>query len=249
MKVIVNADDFGFSKGANLGVAEACQNGLVRSATMMANMPGFVHGVEVARQNPDLKIGVHLNLTAGRSLGGRYKTLTDDRGSFLSLAEVESRAKAGLLDPEEVEAEYEAQIGRVLAAGIPPTHFDGHHHTQNLPGIVGVFLKLAKKYGVGVRISDKSLLAGRYASLKTTAHFSGDFYGERATAENLKAVISGCSGASLEIMSHPAYLDYPLLSQSSYNTGRCAELDILTKGELADFIRKNNHHICSFADL
>jgi len=249
MKVIVNADDFGFSKGVNLGIAEAYRNGLVRSATMMANMPGFEHGVEVSRQNPCLEIGVHLTLTAGRSLGERYSTITDDQGNLLRLAEVERRANAGTLDLDEVEAEYEAQIQKVLEAGIRPSHFDGHHHTQNLAGVVGVFLKLASKYGVGVRINDKSLLTGGYAGIKTTACFSGDFYGEGATAGNLKAIISGCGGASIEIMSHPAYIDCPLLSLSSYNTKRCVELDVLTGSEVAEFIRENGHQICSFADL
>jgi predicted glycoside hydrolase/deacetylase ChbG (UPF0249 family) len=95
-------------------------------------------------------------------VGGVYRTLTDSEGKFLSLSEMKSKAETGEIDLSEIEAEYEAQIRKVLAAGIIPDHFDGHHHTNNLPGISHVFLKLAKKYHVKVRIRDKSFLSGEF---------------------------------------------------------------------------------------
>lgn len=38
-KLIVNADDFGYSKGINLGIIEAHREGIVTSTTLMTNMP------------------------------------------------------------------------------------------------------------------------------------------------------------------------------------------------------------------
>ena len=113
--IIFNADDFGYCKGVNLGIWEAYRNGLVRSATMMANMPGFDHAANLALSDPGLKLGVHLTLTAGKSVGGVYKTLTDAEGKFLPLIEVERRAETKTLDLTEVENEYEAIWGSFTA--------------------------------------------------------------------------------------------------------------------------------------
>ena len=249
MKAVFNADDFGYSKGVNLGILEAYAHGVVRSTTIMAGMPGFDHAVGLARENPGLKIGVHLTLTTGKSVGGAYKTLTDGDGSFLRLSEVESRAKSGETDLAEVEAEYEAQIQKVLAAGIKPDHFDSHHHTHNLPGIVEVFLKLAKKYGVGVRIYDKGLLKGEYAGVKTTGAFDDTFFNETATAEDLRRILSSHTEDSVEVMCHPAYVDSFVLGSSSYNTQRAIELEVLTSPDIMSFIAGRGIELASFDDI
>jgi predicted glycoside hydrolase/deacetylase ChbG (UPF0249 family) len=249
MKVIFNADDFGFSKGVNLGILEAYQSGPVRSATLMAGMPGFEHAVMLAKANPGLQTGVHLTLTAGKSVGGAYQTITDGDGRFLRLTEVERMANADEINLAEVEAEYEAQIQKVLSAGLKPSHFDSHHHTHNLPGIFTVFLKLAGKYGVCARINAKSLLPDEYAGIRTTDAFSESFYNATATPEDLRRILSGCGGGSLEIMCHPAYVDHYLLSGSSYNTRRAYELHILTSPEIAGFMAQHGIELCSFSDI
>lgn len=249
MRIIFNADDFGLSKGVNFGVIEAYQNGLVRSTTMMAGTPGFEHAVGLAKQNPGLHIGVHLTLTAVKSVGGVYKTITDTQGVFWRLGDMEEKAAAGNIDLAEVEAEFEAQIQKVLAAGIAPDHFDSHHHVHNLPGIGTVYLKLAKKYGVGVRNYNKSLLGGACADVKTSADFSDAFYNERTTVDDLKTILSSCNGASLEIMTHPSYVDYTLYNCSSYHLKRIFELHVLTSDAIKDFVKEKGFEVCSFSDL
>ena len=248
MKIIFNADDFGHSKGVNLGIIEAYKNGVVRSTTMMAGMVGFDHAIALSRENPGLHIGVHLTLTAGKSIGGIYKTITDEEGNFLKLLELESRAKAGELDLLEIEQEYEAQIQKIMAAGIEIDHFDSHHHTHNLKGIIDIFLKLAKKYDKKVRIYNKELLCGEYAAIKTTDCFDDSFYDEQATLDHLKEIISGKSG-SIEIMCHPAYIDYDLYHTSGYNIKRIFELHVLTSPELKSYLNENNMELTSYYNL
>ena len=249
MKIIFNADDFGHSKGVNLGIIEAFQNGLVRSTTMMTGMPGFEHAAGLAKQNPGLKIGVHLTLSAGKSIGGAYKTITGGDGRFFLLKELEKRAAHRELDLSEVEAEYEAQIQKVLAAGIEPDHFDSHHHIHNLPGIVDVFLRLAKKYSARVRIYNKALLNGEYAGVKTTSDFTDTFYGETTAEEDIKELADRYNSDSLEIMCHPAYLDHALLETSSYNIERVFELNTLTSPAIKAFLLEQGHELCSFSDI
>ena len=253
MKVIFNADDFGLSKGVNLGILEACKNGPVRSTSIMANMPRFEHAVELSKEVSErLKIGVHLTLSRGKSVGGVYKTLTDQNGEFLHLTNIKNRANRGDVDLAEVEAEYEAQIQKVLSAGIKPDHLDSHHlDTHQLPSILMVLLKLAKKYGIKSRKFHKELFTGEYADIKTTDIFDKTFFDETATKENLLHILSTHkqNANSLEIMCHPAFIDAYLHSTSSYSIQRVYELDILTSPEVMDFIAKQGIELCSFSDL
>lgn len=57
-KLIINADDFGYGKGVNMGIIEAYQNGVLTSTTLMAGMPGFDQAVKLAKDNPGLGVGV-----------------------------------------------------------------------------------------------------------------------------------------------------------------------------------------------
>lgn len=81
MKVIFNADDFGLTQGVNQGIVKAHLDGVVKSTTLMVGMPAEQHAVQLAKQLPDLKIGLHLRFTAGRPLTGE-RNLTDEHGVF-----------------------------------------------------------------------------------------------------------------------------------------------------------------------
>ena len=67
-RLIVNADDFGFTHDVNAGIVEARRRGILRSTTLMANGAAFDDAVRLARENPDLDVGCHLVLVGGRSL-------------------------------------------------------------------------------------------------------------------------------------------------------------------------------------
>ena len=258
-KIIFNADDFGLSKGVNLGIIETHQNGPVRSTTLMAGGAAFEHAVALAKGYPDLNIGIHLALTASKSVGGFYETLTNENGIFPPLSILTERAEKGLLDLAEVEAEYEAQIQKVLAVGIVPSHFDSHHHTHFLPGIFDVFIKMAEKYGISKvrmnyawmrekQINPVSKVNGA-GKIFTTDQFDDGFYGDGVTIENLKRMIENVPGDSLEIMLHPAYIDYTLYQSSSYLLPRMHEMEILTGNELSKFLANGSYQIASFSDL
>ena len=155
--LIVNADDLGWTEGVNRGIAEAHRNGIVTSASLLANGAAFASGVELARTMPALGVGVHLNLSEGEPVAPRelVTSLVNERG------ELEGRPESLLLRLarrsvllEEVEREWDAQIQKVRDFEIQPTHLDGHRHVQMLPGLFEIALRLAKRHGIAaVRIS------------------------------------------------------------------------------------------------
>lgn len=223
MKLIVNADDFGYSPGINYGIISAWRDGIVSSASMMVNLPGFRHAVELAKAHPGLGVGVHLVLTCGRPVADAATTLTDESGRFRSYEEAVAVAAA-----DEVEREWAAQIERFLSTGLSPTHLDSHHHVHGAPQLFPVFLRLAERYGLPIRRPD---LRGSvsYGDVRTTAAFHPDFYGEGATYETLERLIRQSPALeTMEIMCHPGYVDQPLLDGSSYALERARELAVLT---------------------
>jgi len=155
--LIVNADDLGWTEGVNRGILEAFRHGIVTSTSLMANGEAFANAIELARTAPDLGVGVHLNLSDGASVAqpAKVKSLLNNAGRFGGGPKglLLRRASGGLL-LEEVEREWDAQIQKVRAAGIEPTHLDGHKHVHMLPGLFEVALKLAKRHGIGaVRVA------------------------------------------------------------------------------------------------
>ena len=244
MKVIFNSDDFGMSRGVNYGIIDACLLGPVRSATMMANMPAFLHGVSLLPHAPKLAVGAHLVLTAGKSLGGPYKTITDCDGFFQSQSVLKGRAEAGEIDLGEVERELSLQIEKLLGAGIKLSHLDGHHHIHGSPGISDVCLELARKRGLPMR--DFANQGAGQLGFKAPA-FYGDFYGESANLAHLEKVLSSLE-RDTEIMCHPAYVDGFLLDGSTYNVQRARELYVLTDPRLAEMLSKYGHTLASYAD-
>lgn len=80
-KLIINADDFGMCEGNSLGILLAHEEGLVSSTTVMMNMPYALWALDKAKAYPNLGIGVHLTLTAGKPLFLARKAIQMKRGT------------------------------------------------------------------------------------------------------------------------------------------------------------------------
>jgi hopanoid biosynthesis associated protein HpnK len=169
--LIVNADDLGWTAGVNRGIAEAHRNGIVTSASLLANGEAFAEAVELVRDTGGLGLGVHLNLNDGPPVAPRESvpSLVKDAGEFEGgpdglLLKIATRG----LSMREVELEWNAQISRVRDAGIEPTHLDGHKHVHMLPGLFEIALRLAKRHGIGaIRVSHE---ASSLRSALSTGH-------------------------------------------------------------------------------
>jgi predicted glycoside hydrolase/deacetylase ChbG (UPF0249 family) len=155
--LIVNADDLGWTDGINRGIAEGHRKGLVTSTSLLANGRAFDSAVRLAANNPELGVGVHLNLSDGLPIApsDEISSLLDARGELHDGPEGLLLRIAGRgLRLEEVEREWDAQIKKIIRAGIEPTHLDGHKHVHMLPGLYDVALRLAKKHAIrAIRIS------------------------------------------------------------------------------------------------
>ncbi len=122
--LILNADDFGYTKGINEGIIRAHRDGILTSTTLMANGPAFDDAVERAKENPKLGIGCHLVLTGGYSVAPRddIPSLADKEGRLPeSLAGLVTRLSVGSVRTEDIERELRAQLGKIRLARIELT--------------------------------------------------------------------------------------------------------------------------------
>jgi len=238
-KLIINADDFGYSKGVNLGIMEAHINGAVSSSTLMANMRAAEHAASLAKQAPGLGVGIHLVLSCGRPICENVPSLVDGKGNFHHVKKLESFA-----DEDDIEHEWIQQIERVLAFGITPTHLDSHHHVHGLRKVYPVMERLALKYGLPIRN-----INGEKKDIQPIQHFCTEFYGEHLTVENTIELLDRLRNYKVvELMTHPAYIDEPLLNGSSYVLPRVKELSILTSNELREALEKKGIQLMTYRD-
>lgn len=151
-RLIVNADDFGLTRGINRAVEELHLAGVITSATLMASGAAFEDAVGIAHRNPTLGVGCHLVFTDGipishpeaipSLLGADGKTF---RPTLLDFAQAALR---GTLKFEEIAGEAQAQIQKLQRAGIDVTHIDSHKHTHLFPAVARPVLHIAERCGV-----------------------------------------------------------------------------------------------------
>jgi hopanoid biosynthesis associated protein HpnK len=151
-RLILNADDFGLTRGINRAIAELHSAGVLPSATLMASGPAFDDAIAVARAHPSLGVGCHIVLTDGAPVsppGSIRSLLAPDGKNFRpSLVDFLQALFLGRINEEEVAREALAQIEKLQRAGINITHLDTHKHTHLFPAIARPLLQVAERCGI-----------------------------------------------------------------------------------------------------
>lgn len=148
-RVIVNADDLGWSRGVTDGILLAHRNGIVTSATLAANMPDAERAAALAGAEPGLGVGIHLNVCQGRPMSDAGAKLAGSDG-LMRFTGPGLIARC-LLRPWLIGAalaECEAQIRWAMDRGIRPTHLDSHRHVHAFGPLLAGVVRLARRYGI-----------------------------------------------------------------------------------------------------
>jgi predicted glycoside hydrolase/deacetylase ChbG (UPF0249 family) len=231
IRIIVNADDFGYTDGICQGILDLLDGGYVTSTSVMAAAVGA--GDRLARYRSDLlkgRAGVHLQLTGGIPLSSRLECphLFAVGGEFQD-------PRKGVPPPvEEVEVEWRRQIEAVeKAVGERPTHLDTHHGMHRREEYFELYLKLAKELGVPVRGPlgakvDEMKEAGVRGSTLLVRSWTGTGKG----AQDLIALVRKVAreseqGDVIEVITHPGFVDEELRERSSMTDTREVELQAL----------------------
>jgi chitin disaccharide deacetylase len=162
--LMVHADDAGMCHSVNVATREALLSKSVASASIMVPCPWFSEIAELARERPELDLGLHLTLTSEwkhyrwRPVAppDKVKGLLDPDGYIWR----DVRSTATRASAVEVETELRAQIERASQFGIKFTHFDTHMGTLYArPDYFDVYTRLAREYKVPCMIPRPSGIA------------------------------------------------------------------------------------------
>jgi predicted glycoside hydrolase/deacetylase ChbG (UPF0249 family) len=155
LRFIVNADDFGLTRGVNRAIAELHRAGVLSSATLMATGAAFEDAAAIAHAHPGLGVGCHVVLTDGIAAAPAAMIpsllavdVAQPQRLRPKLSQFLRDVLLGRVRAEAIEREALAQIERLQRAGLRVTHLDTHKHTHILPQVARPLLAAAERAGV-----------------------------------------------------------------------------------------------------
>ena len=270
-RLVINADDFGFSLGINRGIMDANAAGTLPSTSIMPTMPGFDDAVTRARgAGPRLGVGLHFTLTVGRPITQARSLVDSTTGEFLSFGRLARRAFARRVVQRDVEQECEAQLARCRAAGLDLTHLDSHHHSHTLPTIRAGVRRVARAAGIRYvrvpaepllhrglpmrRLADRAFLrclslGSRNAGAPRVGFFGSSFFNDSRFEAHLLSLVDHLPAGVSELMVHPGWVDQPLPGGDWYTTPRERELAALLSPALRERLALRRVRVVHFGEL
>ena len=262
-QLVVNADDFGFTRDVNRGIVEAHRYGILTSTTLMATGTAFDDAVRLTRENPTLDIGVHL-------------VLVGEPPFPVTMAQL---IRAMLLGRIRIYEQLHAQVRRILDAGLEPTHLDTHKHTHLLPPVLDAVARLSQEYkipwvrrpfdfpfhpgtrpriGWAQRATSQALVVvrNRFARVldrhgcRSTDHFAGFQITGRYDAAELVHLIRALPEGSTEFMCHPGICSEELRgARTRLKESRERELRALTAAEVRTALAESGVTLVNYRSL
>lgn len=197
----------------------------------MSTDAGFHQAVQIAKANPELRVGAYLVLNETRPLSdpAQIPCLVRKGGAFHdSPNQLALTWLSGKLSSSEIMNEWWKQLERTARALGTVSHLDSHKHVHLFPPALKVMIQLAKEFGVPrVRLPMESIsgvwlrrfpsglvlwilcLAARRrldeAGLVYADRFYGFVHSGKMTAQLISAATEAAgAGGHTEIMVHPA---------------------------------------------
>lgn len=247
-KILVRADDLGYSEGVNCGIAKSVKDGIIRSVGVMTNMPSVQHGLDLLR-GVDVCYGLHTNICVGKPLTNPslIPSIVNDKGEFKSSKEYRN-AKEDFVVLEEVILEIEAQYQRfVELVGDKPHYFEGHAIASE------TFSKgleiVAKRHGCEyLAVSFFGPVKFRNTMLYTSMDSMKPDYNPYEALQKSALQEYPDNGICMFVC-HPGYLDAYILKTSSLLIPRALEVEMVCSQETKEWLNKNQIHIVTYDDL
>jgi predicted glycoside hydrolase/deacetylase ChbG (UPF0249 family) len=260
-QLVVNADDFGFTRDVNAGIVEAHRDGILTATTLMATGDAFDDAVRLARETPSLDIGCHLVLVGAP-------------GFPLTIPQL---VRAVALGRIAIYDELVKQVRRIVDTGLSPTHLDTHKHTHLLPPVLEAVARISEEFRIpwvrrpfdfplqpgGVGGAKRAwtnklmrLMSGRFRAelgrhhCRSTDWFAGFKLTGSYGSEDLIDVIRALPEGVTEFMCHPGRCGDDLRSaRTRLKESREEELRALTAPEVRVALAEAGVKLVSYREL
>jgi len=246
-KLLIRADDLGYSEGINYGIAKSVKEGIIGSVGVMVNMLSVEHGLELLKGKA-VCLGQHTNICVGKPITNPslIPSITNEKGEFKSSKEYRG-AKKDFVVLDEVILEIEAQYKRfVEITGQQPHYFEGHAVASEnfFKGLEIVAEKYGLKYspfsfGGAAKINNKDV----YVTMKSTEPNYEPFEALKKTVENAK------DEEYHMFICHPGYLDGYILKHSSLTMPRPMEVDMVCDTNTKKWLQGYGVKLITYDDL
>lgn len=251
-RLIIRADDLGYSEAVNYGIAKTVKEGLISNVGVMPNMPAAAHGLKLL-ENEDVCLGLHTNVCLGLPCAAPEKisSLLDEQGHLRSSRDYREAKKRGeeFTRLEEMVIEIEAQYQRyVQLTGQQPEYFEAHAvASENLYRGLEI---VAEKHGL--RCSNVSPMdeIGLFAG-KPIAHCP--LKSMEPSYDPWKCLKEAAAAMTEDMpyvfVCHPGYLDAFLLNSSSLTVNRTKEVEMLCDPNIRQWLAQEKVILCRYRDI
>lgn len=247
-RLLIRADDLGFSEGTNYGIAKSVKNGIIRSVGLMPNMPAAQHGFDLMR-NENVCLGQHTNICVGKPLTdpALIPSITGEDGEFRPSTAYRA-AKEDFVDLDEVILEIEAQYQRFKEiTGREPAYFEGHA-VASANFFKGLAI-VAKRHGLDYLAMSFDGSPIRFGKADLYMYMDSMKPDYDPFASLVKCMENAHEGGVEMFVCHPGYLDAYILKKSSLTVPRAMEVEMLCSDETKRFIEGQEIELVTYDDL
>lgn len=246
-RLLVRADDLGYSEGVNYGIEKSVKQGIIRNIGVMPNMPSTEQGLKLLK-GEKVCLGQHTNICVGKPLTDPrlIPSITNEKGEFRSSREYRS-AREDFVVLDEVILEIEAQYRRfVELTGDIPHYFEGHA-VESVNLFKGLEI-VAEKYGL--KYSPVSFTAPvRIGNTEVYIHMEA-MKPDYDPFKELKRTVEGAHEDDCDMfVCHPGYLDGYILKTSSLTVPRTLEVDMLCDPGMKEWLKEHDVTMVTYDDL
>ena len=244
-RLLVRADDLGYSEGINYGIAKSVKEGIIGSVGVMTNMIAVVHGLKLL-EDTDVCFGQHTNICIGKPLTdpSLIPSITNENGEFKSSKEYR-QAKEDFVVLDEVILEIEAQYKKFIdLVGESPHYFEGHAvaSTNFFKGLEIVAEKYGLKYsglsldGIPLKIANKEVFVSMDSMKPDYVPF-----------ESLKKFVKNANEEGYYMfICHPGYLDGYILKNSTLTMPRPMEVDMICDPNTRKWLKESGVELITY---
>jgi len=275
--LIVTADDFGLTKSVNQGIALAYTEGLVNYINLMPAGEAFEDALVRIRSLKNCEIGAHLAITETKPVTNirDVSTLVDKNGNFpKGYPELLAGIISKKIDMAHMRLELSNQLERIVSTGLPVTCLSSHEHIHMMPGIMDLFIDIAKERRipyiryffrerftrpVTIKKLYKLLVLSclgrvgngkmRSSGLSYIDHILGFFDSGRLREDLLVSMLSALEDGVTELVCHPGFLGPEVVDRYKFHINCETELYGLTSKKVKAAIESNGVTLTTFGQL
>ena len=265
MKLLVQGDDFGFTRAVTDGIVDSIDFGILRNTGLFANMPSAEYAVTFMKDRPHVCFGIDFNMVSGPSVSDPKDIphLVDENGNFI-------RSGVRIRDPrwkteegrremfpyEETYRELRAQYDRfVELTGRKPGYLHGHsisheHYREAIYKIsedegIPFSHEIQEQYGFG---SLRGRLPVNKAS-NSKVFDPADQLNKNTIADVLNNADFILEHEYFNIGGHPGYVDDELLGLTTLSLERVKDAAMCMSPEVKKWVEDNNIQLITYYDL